>query len=43
MLFQKNGLPTIAPKGGVNQNTLGSATEMTNLDIQKVKAHYGCA
>jgi hypothetical protein len=41
--FSKNGQPTITAKGGVSQATMGSATTMTDLDIQKVKAYYGCA
>ena len=41
--WSKNGQPTILPRqAGIDRNTLGSATQMTNLDIQKVKAYYGC-
>jgi hypothetical protein len=41
--FSKNGQPTILPRqAGVDRNTLGNAQQMTNLDIQKVKAYYGC-
>lgn len=42
--FSKNGLPTIVPKQStIDRNVLGSSKVMTNLDIQKVKAYYGCA
>jgi hypothetical protein len=41
--FSKNGLPTITPKANVTQETLGSSRQMTDLDIQKVKAYYTCA
>lgn len=42
--FSKNGQPTILPRqAGVDRNTLGNAQQMTNLDIQKVKAYYGCS
>ncbi|CAF3391332.1 unnamed protein product [Rotaria sp. Silwood1] len=40
--FSKNGLATITPKGNVSQSVMGSSVQMTNLDIEKVKAYYGC-
>ena len=41
--FSKNGQPTVLPKqSGVDRNLLGSSQQMTSLDIQKVKAYYGC-
>jgi hypothetical protein len=41
--FSKNGQPTIVGKDSTNTPLLGSATIMTNLDIEKVKAYYNCA
>ncbi|CAF2377320.1 unnamed protein product [Rotaria sp. Silwood2] len=40
--FSKNGQPTIIPKVNVSQTVMGSSVQMTNLDIEKVKAYYGC-
>ncbi|UJR10667.1 hypothetical protein I4U23_014862 [Adineta vaga] len=40
--FSKNGQPTITSKTGVAASVLGSSKEMTKLDIEKVKAYYGC-
>lgn len=40
--FSKNGQATITPKANINPSTMGSSTVMTALDIEKVKAHYGC-
>lgn len=41
--FSKNGQPTITSKQGHANTVLGSAKDMTQLDIEKVKAYYGCA
>ncbi|CAF2237119.1 unnamed protein product [Rotaria magnacalcarata] len=41
--FSKNGLPTISPKANVSQSTMGSASVMTDSDIEKVKSYYLCA
>ena len=41
--FSRNGQPTILPRqAGVDRNTLGNSQQMSNLDVQKVKAYYGC-
>ncbi|CAF3586687.1 unnamed protein product [Adineta steineri] len=41
--FSKNGQATITAKNGVSAATLGSSKEMTTLDVQKLRAYYGCA
>ncbi|CAF1249392.1 unnamed protein product [Adineta ricciae] len=41
--FSKNGQPTITSKTGLANSVLGSSNVMTKLDIEKVKAYYGCA
>ncbi|CAF0972930.1 unnamed protein product [Rotaria sordida] len=41
--FSKNGQPTITPKVNVTQTVMGSAVQMTDLDIEKVKTYYACA
>lgn len=41
--FSKNGYATIQPKSSsISLTSLGSASTMTSIDIQKVKKYYGC-